>query len=159
MNVKEHILERVQISNEKALSNLLVQNLKTQTRLNSQTLEKPIYELKIQHFLRSLTPLVGEFKKKEAMKKMVDIIACFFDYWDYELSAEECFMLYQLKDKGSFRLKDQTFFQELQKKWQEYPEYEVDESDFKQSLKDFKNLRLIELRRGSFTFSNLITLR
>lgn len=159
MDLKEKILEKIEIKNEMALSTLLNKNLTLQRNLNSMTLEKPVVEFKIQHFLRGLDSIVSEMKKQDAMEAKMLIIQTLFENWDYSLSLPECFVIYQLRDLGKFRLKDDKFMQQLTPLWQSFPDYELDKTELKQSLKDLKNLKVLDYRKGTIIFVSSMILR
>lgn len=159
MNLKEKMIEKVALKNEKGLASLLIKNLSEQKNLNGMGLEQPVSELRIQHFLRGLAPLVSELNQKRAMEVKLLMIQTLFDHWDYSLSLVECFVIYNLKDLGRFRLKEDKLFNQLMEQWSSYPDYKVERSDLKQILKDLKNLKVIELRRGTVLFASSMILR
>lgn len=159
MDIKAEILEVVPLKNVTGLSVLITENLKTQRELNSMELEKPVVELRIQHFLRGLRPLVSEYKKKEAMEAITKIISTLFGIWDYDFTESESFVLHHLRDMGKFRIKDDKLYAQLQSEWGEYKEYFLEKNEFKQVLKDFKNLKLLEYRKGTVIFNTSVVLR
>lgn len=159
MDIKQAILEKVEIKNTTGLSSLISQNLSSQKRLNSMDLDQAVVELKIQHFLRGLRPLVSEYKAKEGMDAIVTIIRTLFEQWGYEFGPEECFVLYHMKDFGKFRIKDDKFYNDLQTEWSKFNEYRIEKNELKQILTDFKNLKFLEYRRGTIIFGLMVVLR
>lgn len=159
MDLKQIILDQIEIKNTTALSQLLTQNLRTLRMLNGMEIENPVTEFKVQHFLRGLKPLVSEYKAKEGMDIIVSLIEIVLKQWGYEMSRPECFVIYQLKDLGKFRIKDDKLFTQLQSEWSQYKDYSMDSEEFKQSLKDLKNIKFIDLRRGAITFNPVVILR
>ena len=159
MDLKQNILDKVELKNTVGLSQLITRNIKTTSILNSIELDTPVTEIRIQHFLRGLKPLVSEFKQKQAMDAIVTVIETLFETWGYEFSRGECFLIYHLKDLGKFRLKDDKFFTQLEGEWKQHKDYVLDQSEFKQSLKDLKNLKFLEYRRGTIIFNSVIVLR
>lgn len=127
--------------------------------LNGMEIDNPVTEFKVQHFLRGLKPLVSEYKTKEAMDIIVSLIGIVLKQWGYEISKAECFVIYQLKDLGKFRIKDDKLFTQLQAEWSNFKEYTMDSEEYKQSLKDLKNIKFIDLRRGAITFNPVVILR
>lgn len=159
MDIKQAILDEVELKNVSALSQLITENLKNQRELNSMQLDKPVVEFRIQHFLRGLKPLVSEFKKTEAMDAITKIISTLLGQWEYDLSPQECFVLYHIRDLGKFRLKDDKLFAQLQTEWSVHKDYVIDKNELKQILKDFKNIKFIDYRKGTVVFNTTVVLR
>ena len=159
MDLKQIILDKIELKNTTALSQLITQNFRTQRMLNSMDLDNPATELRFQHFLRGLRQLVSEYKIKEGMDVMITIIETTFDAWGYEISRQECFLLYHLKDLGKFRIKDDKYFSQMEEQWATFKDYKMEKDEFKQSLKDLKNIKFIDLRRGAITFNPVVVLR
>ena len=159
MDIKEKILEKIELKSTVSLSQLITKNFKTERMLNSMELATPVTIFRIQHFLRGLSSIVSEFKKQEAMSAIVKIIQTVFEQWEYEFTEQECFVIYHLKDLGKFRLKDDKFYTQLENEWSTFSIYRMDKSEFEQSLKDLKNLKVIDLRRGTIMFNPTVILQ
>ena len=149
----EQVLNGIVLKNEQKFMSHLNQCLTSIKRLNSMEVDHAVYELQIQKFLRGLGPLLSEFKNKDRMSIIINLIKNLFAFYEYELEPEECYILYHLKDLGKFRIKDDTLFNDLQKSWKEFPDYELEKSDFKDAVKGLKNVKLIDSRKGSITMS------
>lgn len=157
-NFKEEILEQIDIRNKNGLSILLGSSMKHHRTLNSMDLAEPALEFKLQNFLKGLKPILNEIPQSKISDVAVQILKVTFDVFDYELSKEECFVLYALRDLGKFRMKDSKLLIDLEKQWEEYPEYRVDKEELKYILKELKNIKIIEFRRGAIILSEFLML-
>lgn len=157
-NYQTDILERLDIKNKAALSHLLSQSLTTHRRLNSVDLAEPVSVFKMPAFLKGVNSLLTEVPKKMMPHKAVEILFTCFEIFGYDVSKQECFLLYNLRDLGKFRIKDQKLFTELEAQWGEFQEYRVEKSDFKVMLRELKNIKFIEMRRGAITLVEQVVL-
>lgn len=156
--LKEQIIERLEIKNEVGLSHLLTNCMVVHKMLNNMVLDNPVTEFKIPKFLQGIKPILNEVSKKEFMLNVVEIIKIVFDSFDYELSDEEIFILYSLRDLGRFKIKDSKLLSDLEKEYSQYPAYKVEKAEFKQILRELKNVGLIDLRRGAIMLSERVML-
>ena len=154
----DEILGDIQLKNQAKFSKLLSQCMVLQRMLNSMDLDNPVYEFKIQKFFKELPPLLSEYPRKERMSLILELSQNIFKHFGYELSLSECFVLFELREIGKFRLKDDKFFATLDKSWQEYSDYRLDKDEFKYALKELKNIKLIDLRRGAIMMSPEVVL-
>lgn len=156
VNLKEEIIEQLELKNETHVSHLITNSFTTHKLLNNMLLEKPRTEFKIPKFLLGIKPIVNEIPKRDIMDKTVQLIVLVLEKIGIELSPEEAFVLYQLKDLGKFRLKDSKLFQDLEKEYSTHSAFRVEKSEFKQILIELKNVGLIELRKGSIMLSERV---
>lgn len=155
-SMKQHILDKVAINNTTGLSQLLSQTMTTMRMLNNMPLPEPVVELKIHRFLKGLKPILSEVNNKQVGKQAVEIIQASFEAFGIELSPAECFVIFQLRDLGKFRIKDSKLYSDLEKEWGTHPELRIDKSQFKYTLYELKNIKVIDVRRGSVTLSEQI---
>ena len=80
-----------------------------------------------------------------------------FDEFDINVSPEEAFIIFNLKDLGKFRTKDKKLLNDLKGFWGTHKEYALEDSDFNETLRELKNVGLIDFRRGAITLpENLV---
>ncbi len=156
MNAKQEILEKLDIKNKAGLSQLLDNSTTIVRSLNQMTLPTPVMEFKISRFLKGLKPILNEVGHKEVGSVATQILKTTFAEFGLELSEQECFVLFQLRDLGKFRIKDSKLFSDLEKEWNINPEFKVEKAEFKYVLYELKSVKLIDIRRGSITLTEQI---
>ncbi len=152
-NLKQDIVDQLMLSNEMQVSHLISNSFTVHKLLNNMAFQKPVTDFKIPKFLLGIKAVLNEVPKAQIMDKTIDLILLVLDQLDYEISREEAFVLYSLKDLGRFRMKDSKLFSDLESLYSTHPSYRLDKSDFKDVLKELKNVGLIELRRGAIMLS------
>ncbi len=158
MNYKQLILEEIDIKNTSGLS-ILIDNSTTVLRmLNSMELDNPVLEFRVPKFLKGLKALLNEVPANKIPEVVVHILQTCFKHLGIELTDQECFVLYQLRDLGKFRLKDAKLLQDLEKQFGQFPQYKVDKTELKHVLYELKAIKLIDVRRGSITLTEQITI-
>jgi len=158
VNYKQEILERIELGNETGLAHLIQNSMTVRRMLNGMTLIEPRVEFKLQTFFQGLKPILNEIPKKESTRKAIEIIQVTFDVFGFELSLEECAVLYELKELGKFRIKDDKLLADLETAWNDTPELRVGKAEFRQILKDLKNTKIIDLRRHAITLPDHLML-
>ena len=114
---------------------------------------------KIDAFFKGFAPFKNEFGKDRFYEAGVEAFSCIFDELGIDLSKEECFLLYHLRDAGKFRIKESEFLEEIKKLWRKYPAYELAPQDFSYGLKELMRTKLIDYRRGNLHLRNSVIIR
>lgn len=159
MNLKEKILECVELKNESALNQWLGQSLSVHRMLNNQPLEHPATELKIHKFLLGIDPVVNEVPKKNRLEVIAKLITLILSEFRVELSDSEAILFYSFKDLGRFRVKDSKHIEEGKSKGLFVGDYEEVVDDYKSFLIELKNVGLIQIRKGSITLCDRVMLK
>ena len=158
MNIKEKIIEQLEIKNTQALSVLLTESLTVHKMLNNRPLPSPATELKIGKFLKGIHLVFNDKAKQEKILSIITMIQIVFGEFDIELSQEEALVFYSLKDQGRFRVKDDKLYSQLCDEYGYIKDIQIDKSEFKDILKELKNVGLIDLRRGTVTLGERVML-
>jgi len=153
---KEEILENIELANKDALSKLIDNNVTILRTLNQMPLPEPIAEFKVMKFLKEMEPVLNQVAAKQKPTIASDIIRLTLEQFGVSLDEKESFVLFQLRDLGRFRIKDDKLFKDLEKQWGQFPSYRVEKSEFKYVLYELKKVGLIEIRRGTITLSEQI---
>ncbi len=156
IDIKTAVLEEIELKQENKLSHLYTNSLKSLGMLNNMKLDTPVLEFKLQIFLKGLESVINEVPKKEKMNTIVKIMQITFEKLGYEVEPNEAYVLYQIRDLGRFRLKDDKLWKDLEKSWGEHPQFRFEKSDYKVILNGLKNIRFIDTRRGSITLGENI---
>lgn len=156
-NIKAEILDKIDLKKDKALSWLLDDCINTRTALNTMPGEEGVFEFKYQKFLKEYAASLNGVSKSDFNKTAVDILVTIFDEFDINVSPEEAFIIFNLKDLGKFRTKDKKLLNDLKGFWGTHKEYALEDSDFNETLRELKNVGLIDFRRGAITLpENLV---
>jgi len=114
---------------------------------------------KVDTFFKEFSPFKNEFGRDKIYEAGVEAFSCIFDELGIDLSKEECFLLYHLRDVGKFRVKESVFLEEVKALWKKYPDYELNPQDFSYGLKELMRAKLIDYRRGNLYLKNSIIIR
>ena len=114
---------------------------------------------KVDTFFKEFAPFKNEFGKDKIYEAGVEAFNSIFEELGIDLSKEECFLLYHLRDAGKFRIKESVLLEEVKKLWQKYPDYTLGPQDFSYGLKELMRKKLIDYRRGNLYLKPSIIIR
>lgn len=168
MDLRAKIIESSGINNEKGLKMLLrdtlyhardnisVDKMKEAEAFGDDV--KTSIDFRYQKFLKGLDPLLNNVKSNQTTQVAVDLLHSIFELIGVEIDKDECFLLYEMRDLGKFRLKEDQFYIDLEKKWRG-SDFVLSKVDYKEALKGLKNGDLINFRRGSITLNESLIMR
>jgi hypothetical protein len=158
-NIKLNILEKVELKSDKALSWLLDDCMNTRTVLNTMPGMENTFEFKYQKFLKGLDVALNSVAKNETPQTAVKILCAVLETFDIDITEPEAFILYMIRDIGKFRTKDHKLIIELRGQWGTLKQYALEESEYNVTLRELKNVGLIDFRRGAITLPENIVVR
>ncbi len=144
------------IGESKAVESLLAKSFVEHRRLNSTDLAQAQVEFRHIFFLNGLKEVVNHIPKKEKIPKIINLILLTFASVNFVLDEKEAFVLYHLRDLGKFRLKDEKLFHKLEESMHLHPEYKLELTELRNILKELKNIKLLNYRRGTTTINTSI---
>ena len=114
---------------------------------------------KLDSFFKGFAPFKNEFGREKVYESGVEALSCIFDELGVNLSKQECFLLFHLRDAGKFRVKESTLLEEVKDLWKKYPQYELSPGDFSYGLKELMRTKIINYRRGNLYLNKAIIIR
>lgn len=158
-NLKLNILEKLELKKEKALSWHLDDCMNHRTALALAPGEESTFEFKYQKFLKGLSASLNGIPKGEINQTAVRVICTVLEEFEINVDEAEAFILYTIRDLGKFRTKDKKLLTELKGHWGNLKDYELSESEFDVTLRELKNVGLIDFRRGAITIPENIVIK
>jgi hypothetical protein len=158
-NIKLNILEKVELKSEKALSWLLDDCMNRRTVLNTMPGMENTFEFKYQKFLKGIDVALNGVPKSEVSQTAVKVLCAVFEEFEIDVTEPEAFIIYTIRDLGKFRTKDKKLLPELKGYWGTLKEYTLDDSEFAVTLRELKNVGLIDFRRGAITLPENFVVR
>jgi hypothetical protein len=158
-NIKANILEKLELKNEKSLSWLLDECINRKTALNKVPGEEDTFEFRYQKFLKGMDTILNGQGKNNAPHVAVKILITVMEEFKIDISEEEAFIIYNLRDLGKFKEKDKKLFGNLKGQWGSLKAYALEETEFNETLRELKNVGLLELRKGAISLPQNVVVR
>lgn len=114
---------------------------------------------RIDEFFKGFTTFINAYGKDKKYKAGVDALSNICKELGIELEDSELFIFFHLRNLGKFRMKESTLKDELKPLWKQYPEYQMDDSDFSYALKNLMRNKFINYRRGNMYLNSSLIIR
>ena len=165
MNEKLVLIVETAIENKLCFHQKHLQRLLNTTfSIVSDSIEEKGYEMadvqfQIAKFLKELPKSINGIKRSELYAKGADLLCLLFNSLNVEITKEECFIFFHLRELGKFRTKEDIVFKELKSEWGMHKDYALEEDDFLEAVRELKNHGLIGHRRGTITLNDATVFR
>jgi hypothetical protein len=113
----------------------------------------------IARFLKDLPKSINGIKRSELYGKGADLLCLCLNTLNVEITKEECFVFFHLRELGKFRTKEDIVFKELKSEWGLHRDYALEEDDFYEAVRELKNHGLIGHKRGTITLNDATVFR
>ncbi len=114
---------------------------------------------KADYFYKNFSPFINEYGKDKKYEAGVKALSAICEELKIEISKDECFILFHLRDLGKFRIKEDKLLKELKSLWGQYKEYALEGQDFSHALRTLRNERVIQYRKGNILVSPTVIIR
>lgn len=123
-------------------------------------LENPNIIFKLDVFFKGFSPFNNELGKNRKYDAGVTALMLICEQLGVEITKEECFILFHIKDLGKFRLREDKLRGELEELWKgPYKDYKLEGHDFSYALKDLMRSKFINYRKGNLHLNPSVHLR
>jgi hypothetical protein len=112
--------------------------------------------LKLDRFFAGFSPWNNECGKGNIMEAGVKVLCAICDALDIEVTPEECFILFHLREQGKFRKKESDLHKELKILWRQHKQFAMEDGDFSYALKNLMRKKFINYRRGNLHINNTV---
>ena len=110
-------------------------------------------------FLKEFPKTLNGIKHSELYAKGADLLCLILNTLNVEITKEECFIFFHIREIGKFRTKEDIVFKELKSHWGMHKDYKLEEDDFLEAVRELKNHGLIGHRRGTITLNEATVFR
>jgi len=114
---------------------------------------------KMSFFFKNFSPFINENGRDKKYESGVEALFLISEELGIEIDKSECFILFHLRDQGKFKIKESKLLKELKDIWGQYKHYALDDQDFSAALRNLRDERIINYRKGSLLVSPTIILR
>lgn len=114
---------------------------------------------KLDYFFKNFAPFINECGKDKKYESGVEALYLICEELGVEIDKSECFIVFHLKDLGKFKIKESKLYDELKSVWGQYKHYRLEPSDFSAALRNLRNERVIDYRKGNLTVNPTLILR
>lgn len=126
---------------------------------NDELLENPNLIFKLDTFFKGFPLFINAKGKDKKYEAGVEALMVICEQLGIDISKEECFILFHIRELGKFRIREEKLFKELEELWPRYKAYKLEPQYFSFALKDLMRKKLIGYRRGNVTFIPSVLIR
>ena len=159
----DNIIEKISFTKKDSFSMLLNQCIHTYTRKEEEEREqRRNYRsviFKMDYFFKNFSPFINELGKDKKYEAGIEALSIISEELGIEIDKSECFILFHLRNQGKFKIKESKLLMELKKIWGQYKHYALDDQEFSAALRNLRNERAIDYRKGNLQISPTIILR
>ena len=160
IEIIEIAMERKLCLNEKKLTRLLNKNftvVKDSIEDKGEDFADILFN--VGPFCKEIDAVMHGVKHSVLFANAAELLHLMFTKLSIEISKEECFVWFFLRDLGKFRTKEDKAFNGLKSEWGMHKEYAMDKADFEVALRELKNHGVLNLRRGAITLPDSCVFR
>lgn len=110
-------------------------------------------------FFKDLSKTLNGIKRSDLYRCGAELFCLIFNTLNVEVTKEECFIFFHLRDLGKFRTKEDKVFNELKGEWGIHKDFKLEKEDFEEAVRELKNHGFIGHRRGTITLSESTVFR
>ncbi|MBT7611311.1 MAG: hypothetical protein HN576_16240 [Bacteriovoracaceae bacterium] len=157
--IVENILEKIEYENKDKFSALLY---KTIEEVRAGDDPYPLYKeilIRLDLLFAGFSPWINTYGKDKRYESGVEVLCLICEELGIEIEKSEAFILFHLRDKGKFKMKEKKLLDELKPIWGQYKHYKLEGPDFSYALKSLMRNKLINYRKGNLQLNQTVLVR
>lgn len=148
----QKIVDRAPFENKEKVLSFLNKCIKVSKDSNISTYAiHDNVHFKTYDFFKGLAKLTNDVPKEKRLAIIIDTLNIALSELGIDLDDGEIFIVYHLRDKGKFRMKESKLKDELKGEWGQNKEYALCDLDFSYALKSLMRTGIIEYRKGNLS--------
>lgn len=156
----ENIIEKISFEKKDEFKLLLEKSIQiSRDSSNDELLENPNLMFKMDKYFKGFPLFINSKGKDKKYEAGVEGLMVIFEQLGIEITKEECFILFHIRELGKFKVREEKLFKELNELWPRYKEYKLESADFSYALKDLMRKKLIGYSRRLVTFQPTVLIR
>jgi hypothetical protein len=160
ISIVETAVEKELCFHEKHLNRLLSQSFHiVDDSVEERGEEMADIHFQISKFLKDLPKSINGIKRSQLYAKGADLLCLILNTLDVEVTKQECFIFFHLRELGKFRTKEDIVFKELKSEWGMHRDYVLELDEFLEAIRELKNHGLIGHKRGTITLNDATVFR
>jgi hypothetical protein len=158
--IVENILDKLDYENKDKLSGLLYKTIE-EVRVDEEDPYPKVKELiiRLDLFFAGFSPWINTYGKDKKYESGIEVLCLICEELGIEIEKTEAFILFHLRDKGKFKMKETKLLDELRPIWGQYKHYKLEGPDFSYALKCLMRNKLIYYRKGNLQLNPTVLVR
>jgi hypothetical protein len=148
--VIDNITEKVGFSKKQEFSELLVKCIVVIPDFGDFPDED--YEtvsFSMENLFKGFSSFINDYGKDKKYETGIEALTLISEALDIEISKEEAFIYFHIRDHGKFKINEKKLHAELKSIWGQYKHYKLEDGEFSGALKSLMVNKFINYRKGS----------